>query len=117
VGYIRRSIGIEYRLEAYATFRRLPRLCGEAKTTAQAISKREVWSGRLLLGYLDSVDLSFLQADLGLCPISANLPQRRGAAITHLSRREGYFRLVPPGQDTLFRCRIFLKLAFMAARP
>jgi hypothetical protein len=50
VAYIRRSIGIEYRLEAYATFRQLPRLCGEAKTTAQAISKREVWSGRLLLG-------------------------------------------------------------------
>ncbi|MBV8142423.1 MAG: transposase [Verrucomicrobia bacterium] len=23
----------------------------------------------------------------------------------------GYFRLIPPGQDTLFRCRIFLKLS------
>ena len=29
----------------------------------------------------------------------------------------GYFRLVPPGQDTLFRCRIFLKLALMGLKP
>jgi hypothetical protein len=28
----------------------------------------------------------------------------------------GYFRLVPPGQDTLFCSRIFLKLALMAWR-
>ena len=26
------------------------------------------------------------------------------------------FRLVPPGQNTLFRCRIFLKLALMPLR-
>ena len=25
----------------------------------------------------------------------------------------GYFHLVPPGQDPLFRCKIFLKLALM----
>jgi hypothetical protein len=28
----------------------------------------EVWFGRLLLGYLDSVDLSFLRAELGALP-------------------------------------------------
>ena len=28
----------------------------------------------------------------------------------------GYFHLVAPGQDTLFRCKIFLKLALMASR-
>jgi hypothetical protein len=37
----------------------------------------------------------------------------------HVSRHfvPGYFRLVPPGQNTLFRCRIFLKLALMGLKP
>ena len=29
----------------------------------------------------------------------------------------GYFHLVPPGQDTLFYCRIFLKLTLVGLRP
>jgi hypothetical protein len=44
-------------------------------------------------------------------------PEVRERLWPYLQFVPGYFRLVPPGQDTPFRCRIFLKLALMGRNP
>jgi hypothetical protein len=50
---------------------------------------------------------------LGLVSRSTVPPGRVHFSLVSRHFVPGYFRLVPPGQNTLFRCRIFLKLALM----
>jgi hypothetical protein len=50
---------------------------------------------------------------LGLVSRSTVPPGRVHFSLVSRHFVPGYFRLVPPGQNTLFRCRIFLKLALI----
>jgi hypothetical protein len=54
---------------------------------------------------------------LGLASRSTVPSGRVGFSLVSRHFVPGYFRLVPPGQDILFHCRIFLKLALMVSPP